>query len=185
MSAPDTTQDTLTDRLVSTATIAIVEADEIEDGPGSWIRPTVLAIQEHLAAELIALEQLAGRPLSLQDATAFLLAMRSQHVEFPELTSEAAAALDVVYGVAGMAMRSDRNRVLFAAFLREAMKRALDNDKSWNECWDELEAIADNLQSPPPLPPTLAEARAADLDTPAGKAVVRDFLATLGEGVQL
>jgi len=73
MTLPDTTQDTLTDRLVSTATIAIIEADEIEDAPGSWIRPLCLAIQEHLAAELIALEQLAGQPLSLQDATAFLL----------------------------------------------------------------------------------------------------------------
>jgi hypothetical protein len=69
----DTTQDTLTDRLVSTATIAIAEADEIEDGPGSWIRPLCLAIQEHLAAELIAFEQLAERPLSLQDAVKFLL----------------------------------------------------------------------------------------------------------------
>jgi hypothetical protein len=67
------TTDTLTDRLVSTATIAIVEADEIDDAPGSWIRPTVLAIQTHLAAELIAHEQLTGRHLSLQDATAFLL----------------------------------------------------------------------------------------------------------------
>jgi len=73
MTLPDTTQDTLTDRLASTATTAIIEADEIEDGPGSWIRSLCLAIQEHLAAELIALEQLAGRPLSLQDATAFLL----------------------------------------------------------------------------------------------------------------
>lgn len=69
----DTTQDTLTDRLVSTATIAIMEADEIDDGPGSWIRPTVTAIQEHLAAELIALEQIVKRPLTLQDAAAFLL----------------------------------------------------------------------------------------------------------------
>ena len=73
MSTHDTTQDTLTDRLVSTATIAIVEADEIEDGPGSWIRPLCLAIQKHIATEAIAYEQLAGRPLSLQDATAFLL----------------------------------------------------------------------------------------------------------------
>jgi hypothetical protein len=69
----DTTQDTLTDRLVSTATIAIMEADEIDDGPGSWIRPTVTAIQEHLTAELIALEQIVKRPLTLQDAVAFLL----------------------------------------------------------------------------------------------------------------
>jgi len=68
-----TTQDTLTDRLVSTATIAIMEADEIDDGPGSWIRPTVTAIQEHLVAELVVIEELAGRPLTLQDAVAFLL----------------------------------------------------------------------------------------------------------------
>ena len=47
MSIPEATQDTLTDRLVSTATIAIVKADEIEDAPGSWIRPTVIAIQQH------------------------------------------------------------------------------------------------------------------------------------------
>ena len=67
------TQDTLIDPLVSTATIAIEEADEIDDGPGSWIRPTVLAIQAYLATELIAFEQLAGRPLTLQDAVAFLL----------------------------------------------------------------------------------------------------------------
>ena len=73
MSTHDTTHDTLTDRLVSTATIAIVEADTVDDGPGSWIRPTVTAIQEHLAAELIALEQLARRPLSLQDAVKFVL----------------------------------------------------------------------------------------------------------------
>jgi hypothetical protein len=70
----NTTQDTLTDRLVSTATIAIVEmeCDTIDDSPSSWIRPTVGAILEHLAAELIAHEQLAGRPLTLQDAAAFL-----------------------------------------------------------------------------------------------------------------
>jgi hypothetical protein len=73
MSIPDITKDTLTDHLVSTATIAIVEAAEIEGAPGSWIRPLCLAIQEHLAAEAIAFEQLAGRPLSLQDAVKFLL----------------------------------------------------------------------------------------------------------------
>jgi hypothetical protein len=75
MSISDTTQDTLTDRLVSTATIAIVEmeCDTIDDSPSSWIRPTVKAILEHLAAELIAFEQMAGRPLALQDAAAFLL----------------------------------------------------------------------------------------------------------------
>jgi hypothetical protein len=73
MSIPDTTQDTLTDRLTSTATIAIVEADTVDDGPGSWIRPTVQAWQQHLAVELIAHEKLAKRPLSLQDAVKFVL----------------------------------------------------------------------------------------------------------------
>jgi hypothetical protein len=73
MSTQDTTQDSLTDRLVSTATIAIVEADEIEDGPGRWIRPTVQAWQQHVAVELVAHEELAKRPLSLQDAVKFVL----------------------------------------------------------------------------------------------------------------
>jgi hypothetical protein len=73
MSTHDTTQDTLTDRLVSTATIAIVEADTVDDGPGSWIRPMVQAWQQHLVVELIAHEELAKRPLSLQDAVKFVL----------------------------------------------------------------------------------------------------------------
>jgi hypothetical protein len=72
MSISDTTQDTLTDRLVSTATIAIVECETVDNSPGSWIRPTVKAILEHLAAELIAHEQMAERPLTLQDAAALL-----------------------------------------------------------------------------------------------------------------
>ena len=71
---PTTTQDTLTDRLVSTVTIAIVECETVDNSPGSWIRPTVTAILEHLAAELIAYEQLHGRPRTLQDAAAFLCA---------------------------------------------------------------------------------------------------------------
>ena len=67
------TQDTLTDRLVSTATIAIIECESIDNAPGSWIRPTVEAVQQHRAAELTALEYLAGRPLGLQDAVQFIL----------------------------------------------------------------------------------------------------------------
>lgn len=75
MSTHDTTQDTLTDRLVSTATTAIVdmECDRVDDSPGSWTRHVVTAIQQHLAVELIALEELARRPLSLQDAVKFVL----------------------------------------------------------------------------------------------------------------
>ena len=74
MSLHDTTYDTLTDRLVSTATDAILDDKTmVDNSPGSWVRPVVLAIQEVLAAELIALEQLAGHPLSLQDAVRFIL----------------------------------------------------------------------------------------------------------------
>jgi hypothetical protein len=73
MTLPDTTQDTLTDRLVSTATIAILEDDIIVDGPGSWIRRMVISIQQNLAAELIAFEQLEGQHLSLQKVLPFLL----------------------------------------------------------------------------------------------------------------
>jgi len=69
----ETTQDTLTDRLTSTATIAIMECETIDNTPGSWIRPTVEAVQHHVAAELTALEYLAGRPLSLQEAIQFIL----------------------------------------------------------------------------------------------------------------
>jgi len=105
------------------------------------------------------------------------------HVEFPELTPEAQRALREADRYLDLSKPGWHRRYL-AAFLREAMKRALDNDKSWDECWDELQAIADNLHSPPPPPPTLAQARAADLDSAAGRDLVRDFLATLGEGGQ-
>jgi hypothetical protein len=105
----------------------------------------------------------------------------SSHEEFPELTPEARAAFLVGCAAAPFPAcrisRSDRRYL--AAFLNEAMKchRGV--------ClWDGLKEIADNLHSPPPTPPTLTQARAADMDTPEGKAVVRDFLATLGEGGQ-
>ena len=73
MNITDTIEDNLTDRLVSTATDTILECEEISNTPGTWLRPVALAIQEVLAAELIALEQLAGHPLSLQDAVRFIL----------------------------------------------------------------------------------------------------------------
>jgi hypothetical protein len=38
-----------------------------------------------------------------------------------------------------------------------------------------------NPPPPPPSPPTLAQARESDMDTPAGRDVVRNFLASLGE----
>lgn len=57
----------------------------------------------------------------------------------------------------------------YAAFLRRDLARP----------WCQLltsENVAANLHNPPPSPPTLAEAYAADLDTPEGKAKVRAFL---------
>jgi hypothetical protein len=108
----------------------------------------------------------------------------SNHVEFPMLTPEARAAHDAAINAIqnGEATIScaDLRRAL-AAFQREAMEQATDHDLG---LWDELKAIADNLHSPPPPPPTLAQAREADMNTPAGRDVVRDFLATLVEWVQ-
>jgi hypothetical protein len=39
MSVSDTTQDTLTDRLVSTATIAIVECEAVDNSPAAGFAP--------------------------------------------------------------------------------------------------------------------------------------------------
>ena len=109
--------------------------------------------------------------------------MRSQHVEFPVLTLEALAAFKA--GCAAAAFPAGpiglHDRRYLAAFLREAMKQATDHDQG---LWDELQAIASNLHSLPPPPPTLAQAREADLATPAGRDVVRDFLKALGGGEQ-
>jgi len=111
----------------------------------------------------------------------------TQHEEFqgftPETQAAVDAALNAVTGV-GCYRTLSLNDLLraLAASLREAMKHAGTGYKgTW---WDDLDAIANNLHSPPPPPPTLTQARAADLDTPAGRDVVRAFLATLGEGVQ-
>jgi len=64
----ETTQDTLLDRTVSAMTEAIMEADS----SATWISQTARLTLVHLAAELIVLEQQAERPLTLQDAAAFL-----------------------------------------------------------------------------------------------------------------
>jgi hypothetical protein len=112
------------------------------------------------------------------------------HEEFPELTPEARTALDAALNAITSTTitisRGDLRRAL-AASQREAMKQAgkgYDPRPMAVVKLERLEAIANNLHSPLPPPPTLAEARAADLDTPAGRDVVRDFLASLGEGTQ-
>jgi hypothetical protein len=66
----ETTQDTVTDRVVSAMTEAIMEADS----SATWMSTTAKAVLIHLAAELVVIEELAERPLSLQDALEFLCA---------------------------------------------------------------------------------------------------------------
>jgi len=65
-----TTQDTLIDRTVSAMTEAIMEADS----SATWMSSTAKAVLIHLAAELVVIEELAERPLTLQDALEFLCA---------------------------------------------------------------------------------------------------------------
>jgi hypothetical protein len=66
----DTTQDTLIDRTVSAMTEAILEADS----SATWLSHTAKAVVIHLAAELVVIEELAERPLTLHDALEFLCA---------------------------------------------------------------------------------------------------------------
>ncbi len=116
----------------------------------------------------------------------------SRQEEFPELMPEAKAAWNAACIAGNVSLCSYSfisTRRFFAAFLREALGQAgVPSPITWSDgsIIGKLFAIANNLHSPPPPapPPTLAEARAADLDTPEGKAVVRDFLAMLGEGGQ-
>ena len=116
----------------------------------------------------------------------------SKHIEFPEYTPKGLATYDAAYDAlspSATISRGDLRRALSACLL-EAMKQARVSlaHRPYMSDIVTLFAIADNLHSPPPPPPpppTLAQARAADLDTPEGKAAVRDFLATLGEGEQL
>jgi hypothetical protein len=65
----DTTADTLLDRTCS----AMVEAMTGADSSATWISQMAQLTLAHLAAELIVIEELAERPLTLQDACAFLL----------------------------------------------------------------------------------------------------------------
>ena len=109
--------------------------------------------------------------------------MSNQHQEFPELTREAQAAYNAAVNAAQqsdiISSTFDLRRAL-AAFLREAMNQYRLGYGT--PLWNKLEAIAASLHTPQPPPPTLAEAREADLRTPEGQATARAFLATLGEG---
>ncbi len=105
------------------------------------------------------------------------------HVEFPKLTPEAESALREADRHLDLSNPGWHRRHL-AAFLREAVLQVFPGYKGLPSHSHSLLEMADNLHSPPPPAPTLTQARAADLDTPEGRDVVRDFLATLGEGGQ-
>jgi hypothetical protein len=63
-----TTQDTLVDRTCS----AMVEAMMAADSSATWISQMARLTLTHLSAELIVLEQRAGRPMSLVEAARWL-----------------------------------------------------------------------------------------------------------------
>lgn len=62
------TQDTLLDRTCSAMVEAMLEADS----SATWISQMARLTLVHLSAELIVLEQQAGRPLSLVEAARWL-----------------------------------------------------------------------------------------------------------------
>ena len=59
---------TLTERTTAALAEALASA-----GVDAWQQSTAQAMVEYIATELICLEQMAGRPLSLQDGVAHLL----------------------------------------------------------------------------------------------------------------
>jgi hypothetical protein len=84
------------------------------------------------------------------------------HEEFPELTPEAMAAC--VAGNPSISYPNQGYRVRFAAFLREAIKQATDENGIVSVY--QLQAIADNLHSPP-SPPTQKQMEGILLDLSA------------------
>jgi len=113
----------------------------------------------------------------------------SRHEEFPDLRPEIEAAMRAAAGptAAIIVTFGSRERRRYAAFLREAMRQASTfngHTMDLEGAWVRLMVFASNLHSPPPPTPTLAEARGADLETPEGRDVVCELLASLEEGVQ-
>ena len=108
------------------------------------------------------------------------------HNEFPELTEEAKEILTAAYRAAfpwhnGYKIEwTEANRIGAAALLRAAVEKAQE-EGFWIHSipYRRMEAIASNLHSPSPPLPTLAEARAADLNTLEGRNAVRSFLTLL------
>ena len=109
----------------------------------------------------------------------------SNREEFPTMTPETLsayhAAVNAVEKPGPIDISGADLRRALRAFLLEAMKKA---EHSGRPCWGALLDIAASLHNPPPLPPTLAEARKADLSTAEGRITVVTFLAALGEAGQ-
>ena len=68
MSIQEATQDTLIDRTCSAMVEAMLEADS----SATWISQMARLTLAHISAELIVLEQQAGRPMSLIEAAQWL-----------------------------------------------------------------------------------------------------------------
>ena len=110
--------------------------------------------------------------------------MSTQHQEFPDFTPETKAAfnaaLKAITSTTATLSVADFRRAL-AASLLEAMRQS--DPVALGGRWGHLEAIANNLHSPPPTPPTLAQAREAARQLAGADAeIVHAFLASLGEG---
>jgi hypothetical protein len=108
----------------------------------------------------------------------------SHHFEFPELTPEAERALREADRHLDVSKPGWHRRYL-AAFLREAVLQVFPGCEGLPSRLHSLLEMADNLHSLPPPPPTLAQAREAARKLGGeNAAIVRVFLATLGEGGQ-
>lgn len=63
---------TANESLLGRSTVALAEALESSGISDQWMQQAAAAVLSHAAAELIAHEQAAGRPLTCQEAIAFL-----------------------------------------------------------------------------------------------------------------
>ena len=103
-------------------------------------------------------------------------------LEFPELTEATRIVLKDAMNASEKNHLSREDRRFLAAFMRAAMKQAGPPEISALMKWDFLADMHRNLHSPPPTPPTLAQAREAERQLGGANAeVVHAFLATLGE----
>ena len=104
------------------------------------------------------------------------------YVEFPELTPEAKAACAAAHP--SIPYPNNFNRQSLSAFLREAMKQS--DPVAPVGRWGYLEAIANNLHNPAPLPPTQKQMNAIlqDLNAAFGDQIGPDWTLNPFEALQ-